>query len=586
MFRVLQIDPETLAIHMNEGAILRHRAYEDIIDLSAHFFEDNPRETVRFLRGLTDTNKQAMLAVFASSMLHELRHYLDLSFTCYGFYRLRSAFEFYNYAASLLVDDQNPKIPIPIMSGADLINQQLLGLGAYQESPFKRFSDLALNRSNVISQDNRKYTLSTGLTFGVGGDAIMEALAYGTQSEWLVHLFNTPACRGKYPYFFSDYAGSKFDVRYRWYGPFAKALSSDYNQSAARLTQNILFASLCGAFARGAKYSSRPESSRFIDDCLPSNRLKQLYAYFKKRGVPDCKDWLGFYEAVDQACCRLWGRSLVDEIEMDISADLELIRLFKTANPQICEEGQHSILAFEDLVEMRLALLRIFKEAPILFINPAGFAADLAALLAPPVIRMHPQGLGSKPTASTIGWVCDRNLRYKLQNKDGTEIEKQENVCYAYWDRRDCDERLKQVRSVNAWSNVFTLGPLYKGFLYGHKYRSMLEADIVFALHDFDREAGAKFVWDSIYRRAQDVGPADDYFHFYDLAEAQCDSCGRMIDRTNSVIVSSATAKQNVRFVEQFQKEHNSTVAYELLVKDWSSWLLCLEEARAWDFVN
>ena len=442
----------------------------------------------------------------------------------------------------------------------------------------------------VIAADNRPIPLSNGKAFSAGGDSILEALAYNTQSEWLLNLFDTQQIRARYPHFFRDFSGSPFDIKYRWFAPLMKAIALPYDRSTARLMQCILFASLCGAYARGAKYfignnGLHGVSSRFVDECLPSNRLNKLTTYFAEHRRPANEDWHLLYLEVDEACGAIWGRSLTDEIEADIEADLALLHMYENVKPRI-EDRSFPILAYRDLVQTRLSLFEVFKQNPVDFIDPVGFTLRIAPLLAPPVIWVDPQGLRDveMPRVENLSVIANDRLSYVVQAGDEKE-EVFEDICYSYWLPEMHEGRVNATYHTEAWETVFSvLGPLYKGLLYGHKYRSMLEGDIVKAL-SVNSSEWKKLIWDPDYQQARDVTAPNAYFEFFGLDEAQCDACGKIVDRVGAVIVSSLTVRQNMPFVEHFKLQHGDFAAFELLKKDWSVWLICKEEARAWGFV-
>lgn len=591
MIKVLQTDLETSAILVNAYALLQHKDGQVLPGLVSHFFSDKPKDFLNKLKGVEDPDLQARMAGFSSNLVHELRHYADLVFTPYGFYRLRVAFEFYNSILPLLSDENNHKIPIPLMSGSDPINQQRLGLGAYTSTPVKYFSDLALSRNGIIRADNRIEGLPGNIGFSIGGDAIMEALACRVQSEWLVNLFGTPACQKRYPHFFQDYEGSKFDVTYRWYGPLMHFINLKPELSTARLTHCILFASLFGSFGEGAKYSSdlKKQSSsdgRDIGDRLPSNRLDKLCNFFKHNPVRVSEDWEIIFEEVDKACNEIWGRGLVHEVEIDINADEEMIRKFDENNPHLSNlcDDKYPVHAFRDIIETRRHLLEIFREDPVCFINPARFTAHLAQVLAPPIIWIYPQGLRSyeMPKIGDVIEICNRDISY-IENQGGEKNIKKENICYSYFVHSRKANRINQMHNINAWGAVFSLmGPVYKGFLFGHRYKSMLECDTVFALATIFNNYGEKLVWDSSYYKATDVSGPDEYFDFFDLTEAKCDSCGCIINKATSFVLSGLTVRQNSSFVEHFTKKHGQVAAYQRLEVDWSAWLICREEVQTW----
>jgi hypothetical protein len=225
MFKVLQTDPETAAIHLNESAVLRHRFGERFLRTFDEFFvSGTPHSVVRSLYEMPISDERTSLVKFTSEMLHELKHYADLVFTPYGFYRLRVAFEFYSTNISHLLKGPKTRLPVPLVSGSDPTKCRQLGLHDYAGTDAMKLSDLALGRAKVIEFDNQKYKFGDGTSVSLGGDAILEARAFETQGSWLWHLLSED-CLGRYESYFAEYAGTAFDLKYRWYAAIAKHLN-------------------------------------------------------------------------------------------------------------------------------------------------------------------------------------------------------------------------------------------------------------------------------------------------------------------------------------------------------------------------
>jgi hypothetical protein len=150
MFRAIQIDPETLAIHLNAGAVSAHRRSRDLFG-----FVDRVRVEGVLTPLLEACEAGDMeLVSFGASYLHELRHFGDLLLTPFGFYRIRTAFEFFmNLPRLIFFSDE--KVPVPLMSGMDPITRSVLGLGTdFEESIAYRLGLTAFSRVRLINSEN------------------------------------------------------------------------------------------------------------------------------------------------------------------------------------------------------------------------------------------------------------------------------------------------------------------------------------------------------------------------------------------------------------------------------------------------
>src|SRR5581483_8969583 len=197
-FRIIQIDPETLAIHVNAGAVATHRDSDSYFHLLDRIYilgvEDAVSEALHVGAGLN-------LLEFGASFLHELRHFADLLLTPFGFYRIRTAFEFYINFPRLLFSDKS-KIPVPLMSGMDPITRRVIGLDhQFEGSTAHQMLRTAFSRVRVINIEN-EYDDVVG-DAKVGGDRILEGLAYLAQFEFLFQQHNTSRVRKWFRPFFT-----------------------------------------------------------------------------------------------------------------------------------------------------------------------------------------------------------------------------------------------------------------------------------------------------------------------------------------------------------------------------------------------
>ena len=234
MFRLFQIDPETSAIHVNTGAFLRHKHGTVFMACLDAFRQNKLFALWQTLWRLPDSEERAFAALFTSQLVHELRHYIDLVLTPYGFYRLRSGFEFYQIAP-LLLARAHEKMILPLSSGLDPFFQQELDVPGYSTTFAHVIAKIAASRAEIVAAENRPHKREAGLFIELGGDAILEALAFGYQVDLLQHpRFNTPALRRLMPYAYESAEEvedpqlkkeiTQFDLRYRWHYALLKIL--------------------------------------------------------------------------------------------------------------------------------------------------------------------------------------------------------------------------------------------------------------------------------------------------------------------------------------------------------------------------
>jgi hypothetical protein len=298
--------------------------------------------------------------------------------------------------------------------------------------------------------------------------------------------------------------------------------------------------------------------------------------HFKEVGVPASSEWAVLLAVVDEACRSLWGHTFTEEIEEDIASDersAEWIRI----RMHLEDDAPHPRLAFEDLIDIRRGLLKKFRSDPVPFVDSIGFVSKLGPMLSPQIIRIHPQGLTAGQTLQALNarTIHTEILSIPWQDEEtGEEVVQERHVTYAYWLPILPEDTPHLEQNLLAWESVFSiLAPLYKGLLYGHRYRSMLEFDVAEILAS--PSVAEKIVWDPDFRSTGDISSTDEYFDFYELKSAQCDLCSRSVDQKGSVYISGHTFRQKRSLVEHLYKTRDPTFIVQLLLQDKSGWLMC-----------
>ena len=598
MFRLFQIDPETGAVHVNVGAIERHRYSDTLLAALDAFRSNHLNDLIRTLFRLPESDERAHAVAFTSHLVHELRHAVDLLLTPYGFHRIRIGFEFYEGLPLFLGMDECKIFPFP--SWMDDQMRKLLGGEGTERSLSYRLAYMAQNRRLFIEADNRRHRHESGKMMSFGGDAILEALAFGFQVEWLQHpRFDTPQLRKLMPYAFPHRAGeeeseaqlNQFDMTYRWHYALMGAFTEETTPAAASLMYTILFASLCGSFGRDANIQmmegtgapTRQIGTRDVSDRAPSRRLEDLLGWFGNRvenghSIPD--EPMDSWELVNDAARRLWQRSIVEEIEADIEADEALLAAWRDS--QSAELFPiRPCAAFADLVAVRRALFATLVREPELILRPLRLPEVADDHLSLPICFFYPQGAHKELAGSTR--VIERLVplpaalaaaarSWGEPAGDPDKVVAQQ-VLYSSWEMKEGKAAPMQLQGTRAWDTIVgDFAPSYKLALYGHRYRTMLELDLVRA-RDRLRTGQSDVRWDEFYLDVEDFSASSEYFHFYALEVSQCDACGDETNADDSIIASSATVRSSESFLQFIWKD--DPVANHLYDLDWSPWLIC-----------
>jgi hypothetical protein len=609
MFRLFQVDPETGALHVNVGAIRRHAHSDALLAALDAFRSNNLYELWRTLFRLPESDERAHVVAFVSQLFHEMRHVVDLLLTPYGFHRIRMGFEFYEALPQFLATDER-KI-FPFSSWMDPGMRELLGGDGTEKSLSYSVAHMSQNRRSLIEADNRRFKHETGTMMAFGGDAILEALAFGWQIEWLQHpAFATDEMRTLMPYAFPDgRSGSEardeltqFDMTYRWHYRLMGTLSQEQTPAAATLMYTILFAALCGSLARdakpldlswdeeGPKRVSRV-GARDVSDRLPAMRFRDLLGWFGnyiERGGRIPEKPLDSWELVNEASSLLWQRTIMAEIGEDIVADERLLAAWR---PLSSEEvlPLRPCAAFADLVELRKALFTALSTDPEKILRPLALAKLIDELPAIPLCFVYPEGTGDglpgterlieKLVALPPGLKPQSAAEPRGKSKEpGADTVLAMEMLYSSWQLKGASAAESGIKGREAWPTLLGhFSPTYKLALYGHRYRSMLELDLMRARESLNY-GQSDVRWDEYFLDVEDLSASWEYFHFYGLETAECDVCSQVTDANGSIIASSATMRSSEAFIEN-RRQHGEHAIF-FLEKDWSIWLVCSDCRR------
>ncbi len=608
MFRLFQLDPETSAININMGAIERHKYSDSLVSIIDAFRQNRLHELWRTLNRYPDTEERAYALLVLSQLMHELKHFVDILLTPYGFHRLRTAFEFYRVLPSLLARDE--PLVLPLSSGTDSFICERLGVSDYEKTLSAAAAVLVTNRAGILAAENKQHEHESGAILELGGDAILEALAFGYQVEWLQHPpINTPSLRRLMPYAFNREPAeldafetseiSQIDLTYRWHFSLTKIFTQETTIDAQRLMYVILFASLCGSFAKDAKYVGisldNPRAindvfpGRVIDDRLPSNRLQQLLAWtgnFVEKGGKVPEGWQGAWALVNQGHREVWGNDVADEIEADVRSDERLISDILMTDPSYMLDASPARV-FVDLVKLRRAMLDRVRKDPESLLHPFRLARVADEFITLPMYYLYPTGADVEPRVGRV--VLEEYLRVpeswgaalaanladiSWPPNEGKVLA--QKVAYSTWEMKKGINVVADVGAERAWPTLLgNFAPIYKLALYGTKYRTILEYDLFMAKSFLERNK-RDIRWHEFYLSVEDISSSFEYFHFYGLREAQCDLCSALVEGSDSVIVSAATVRSSPEFVKLYRESMGDEEAeYFGLGRDWSVWLLC-----------
>ena len=599
MFRLLQIDPETLAIHVNASAIARHKKADEMFELLRVATRSNP---VHAVSAACNKGIDLDLLDFGSSLMHELRHFGDLLLSPFGFYRIRTAFEFYLNFPDLIFSSSGSKIPIPLMSGMDPVTRSVIGLSDdFEGQTAYQLGRTSLTRAGLINSENT-FDITTGV-IKIGGDRILEGLAYTSQFEFLFNDYNTYEVRKHFEKFFLGYTGTEFDQAYRWFIPYVHQLHPNETLPNNRLMQAILFASLCGsipvlASPRRGPIQPKILPTRDVSPQLPSYRYNRLIEYFAKVPRPSLQSDEEAAFLVNYACEVLFGKGILEEIEEDIFHTDEVIASYREAfGDKPYEARQFNALpSFSALNNYRKHVFEFFKNDITSFTSPNTFTAETANFLQPSLIYNVSHGLeGWEHPPFATGNVVGLIDRHSIFAKESEGV--QNRTIYSYWMPQvgdlnheigidnaeiDSDDQAFKDDTLASLQILYAIyAPFYRWLLFGNRYLTMseFENDNMIEAMNLNRD---RFVIDAFYDEAQDISTPTAFFRFFGQVEMKCDICIEDVGEHNSFVVSARTVRQNQGLRQYFCEGDPENYRF-LFERDWSDWLACTACMEKWN---
>lgn len=548
----------------------------------------NLPDIVRLIRQSDDKGFVATALPIVNSYIHELRHALDIIFTPAGAYRIRTAMELCDAVSISLGKHHLTKIPIPLTSASDEVNREVMGLDGFEKTIGFHFTQIANNRLAVVRHDNEVRELKKGRNIRYGGDALFEALAFQTQVDLLQVGFPDKRTKKLLPLFFQEITEwDSVSLQYGWHHMLVQLLGG--TPGACTLVCCIIFAALCGSMNENANYQPISEApfvpnfgntGRFVSEKLPRNRLDKLVKFFVEQSSVTGDDWEETWSIVDKACAQLFGRRASIEISEDIDRDEKLLSKLNSGGevPYLVRN------VFADIVAARKRLMKSFMSNPKAFLSGVSFVFEIPNIFKPVTVAYYPHG--SRPDEwpeNKLDWVC-----YETINTLGEEEEEEEDrIIYSFLMEESTggDNAVMLIANRDSWLTMLGVhAPLYKALLYGNRYRSMFEAETSNAQKIWEKH-GSEFIWDDFYKYANDITNPSSYFEFFNLKHHDCDVCGKKTDVDSGRLVSALTMRQNNKFVNDYVNKNHGFTVYELLVKDWSSWLLCNNCLQRWSFI-
>jgi tetratricopeptide (TPR) repeat protein len=571
---IAQLDSSSLALWVNYEALNRSSnftIYQAVLEAAARGDWQALGRALETAR----TRRTLVRAIHLASLIwHEQRHFLDLVLTNYGARRLRTHLSVHQNLRPLVAQQkltaQAPLLlplalhcSLPPSAGgvrtADLIKQQVQDIRGRQrllrkdtfmlptaKGPAALSGEGVLEALGFLSQHWSVLRVTDGeMAMSVLRD-LPPRLQRNPQYEWPMELALSLGMGSReeiatYPFF----RGTRFLSALLLACLFAPYLDTRRDQAAVGVTGRFLalVAEAHAGLARDLRESS-------FDDCLA---------------------------AIDQLCRRLWGRTIIDELEVDVERESELVHKLRDRRADM---GQDPATDFVEAYHAnRVRVVEQLRSGSTVLLDPTqGPPSDgILPALPTPIFSVPSGPYGSPPDGYVTLFGSSTHFAEKPISLEFTwafvpEEWPPSSNCLAF--TRD-----------KSWMEVLhTYVPASKLFLNGFRHRTMLGPELAGALNFLkgliDVRVGPHFSYSPVEDSA-----IDQYFFLAEQHWVACDVCNKPVTVENGTLISPTELRSDPASLEAARRlyakgdygteEDRNAIAAEMIERDWSYWVVC-----------
>lgn len=608
MFRLAVADVETGILHVNVSAISSHK-YARTLSATLHaFLYASPKQFIKEMARLPASEERDESILYYSVLLHELRHVLDLLVTPYGAWRIRHTFQSMTAVPQMLGKDIPIIIPFEL-AGDPFYGKFKLGLENYEETPNCVFARYWKAHKNIIAQDNRGFQTENKREMQFGGEAMLEALAFGVQAD-LINAFSDDAAglRDRFPAAFEDFRGADpthVDVTYRWYALFNGMIGTKPSTGTAKLTATAIFASLCGRYMvadplkfRISIQQAGSTPTRDLSGSLPSRLFQKLIGDLINRyegmEVDPELTWQAAWDAVDVAFRKEFDISIFEMLEEDLQANFRFLEEVKAGlNAEASELMRildDAMTWFQAHLENRRRTLERFRERPYLLVDHLSQMDMFGTDILVPIMLEYPESANEViPLSKAVDTEYFRlpnvlSKRCHVPNSSFIDRMKKrfrpaklmQRVYYSSFIMKGV--RADQQDRYGAWPNLMQLqAPLFKAVFYGDDPMDISGRSVHVILKALSKGKTMTFAYVKSEAEQMVVSSAENYFEFHGIERAQCDFCeqtdAKQLTKHELVSVSAASSR-GLRTHKGLPAEIHE-MARLLEERDWSESRVC-----------
>jgi hypothetical protein len=577
MIPVLQFDPSSLTLWYDAHLIGMCRGRRELGLALEHAIVGDDPSLVDLLSCIDDEWVQTRAANIASTVWHEKRHFLDFVLTNYGALRIRHFFEAYANAGPILsLASESKRLLIPLDSNLDSITRQDAGVGEVDERVLEVARGIA-RRKQMMADDRRPVPGRLG-PIDVGGEAIMEAIAYHLQHAKTHRLFggamNTrvqqdhppgPVVEAKYKWAY------ELLIRSRWLKVYVEKEHEDGSQ-LMRMDEGP-FLPLCYGALAGRFWKQKQVQEGYISSYLPAGRFASLIPDLQEHEPNFCDaSTLEAWEIVNRACKRLFGRTVIEEIDADYECEARNVDLYERSFGD-----SHFAKAYTDLHRLRGRLIGELKQEPELFLNQAAWSDRMVNRTKPAIVVAAPSGeIGAPPP--DYGQIS----AYRHPDTDYEKLPEARwwwAIMNKAWPSAEADPDAICVGDLESWHYIAAeYAPLAKLLYAGHKMRVMLGPELFGARVRFQEQTGVKLVLDPAFAWPETQHDAAYWYYITGRGEFRCDLSCETVAKPDGFVLDPWNLRLRPGLREALLNSlGDRRIMAFALWRDWSPWFLSEE---------
>jgi hypothetical protein len=580
---LLQFDPATLTLWYDTQLLATTRASREI-GLALHYAIDGREDWLKCLiRQQSDPWVRTRCATVASSVWHEKRHFLDFILTNYGAMRVRQFFQCYVNARNILsLAKNNGSLLLPLDRNLDPQRCAIFGVSV-PGPELLAFASWIRSSKRMLLDDRRPANTAAGC-FEIGGEAILECIAYHVQLGKAHRVFGGDLSAKIQ----RDNPGrDTVAAKYQWANRILISsrlmnvtIDGEHDgETLLRIDDNplipILYAALAGRFHR-----QQQTQSTFTSSYLPAERLVSIVAY-----LDECKSKIasmGTLEAwaeVNQACKAIFGRTVIEEIEADYEKERDLIAHYRNA-----ELDDFAVSAYEDFHSLRGRLISLLKEDPEVILDQASWSDRLVNKTRPFVVAAAPAGV--------IGLPPDGFMRLAGYAEPSTDFDQSPDFRWWWTAMRvepdsDGKEEIFRLSDQSCWCEIASdFAPLSKLMIDGNRMRAMLGPELVSTKTRIERQTGVSLIVDSLSKYPEENFDMAQWYFLTGQDSFRCQVTHQIVRAPHGRLIAPWEFRRRpairIALLKYLGAEQEQRML-RAIWRDWSPWLVCDEIGELFD---